>query len=89
MRRMISCLLLSLGWLSCRDVLAAESWGQVRAYMCRKADKPPTLDGVLDDPCWEDSHVAGDFVPTGADKGNAAEPRTAVRFCYDHRALYL
>jgi len=51
------------------------------------AGTPPEIDGLLEDPCWLDSAVAGDF--RAAQTGQPAATPTEARILYDDRALYV
>lgn len=51
-------------------------------------DKGPTIDGQLNDPCWDKAKEIGDF--TSIDEGNApAKNPTFIRGVYDQQKLYL
>jgi len=51
-----------------------------------KASVPPKIDGMLDDPCWENAAMADNFVRMD---GNAATKQTKARVTYDHDNLYV
>jgi hypothetical protein len=55
-------------------------------YPCPRADAPPVLDGVLDDPCWDAAPLVSGF--TLYDKPVEVEVQTAVRVTYDDASLY-
>jgi len=50
-----------------------------------RADAPPTINGVLDDPCWGKCDPADDFLPLGA----VPREQTVMRFAFDDRSLYV
>ncbi len=50
---------------------------------------PPKIDGVLDDPAWEQAPVADDFVQYAPYNGKPATFPTQVRVVYDDKALYI
>lgn len=50
-------------------------------------DTPPVLDGKMDDPCWKDAEVAGNF--TMMTSYSAPSVQTEVRAAYDAANLYL
>ncbi len=52
-----------------------------------RTDTPPKLDGVLDDPCWQDAPVATDFTDTDAKR--PAKQQTLVRVLYDGAYVYV
>lgn len=49
--------------------------------------QPPTVDGVLDDPCWSAAAVMSDFVHV--ESGQPAAVPTTARVTYDDRDLYV
>ncbi len=53
-----------------------------------KTDQPPTIDGNLDEPCWQDAPPAVDFVTFGTD-GELAQVQTRVRFVFTGEAIYI
>ena len=50
---------------------------------------PPKIDGVLDDPAWEQAPVADDFIQYAPYNGKPATFPTQVRVVYDDKALYI
>ncbi len=55
----------------------------VTAY---RAASPPTIDGVLDEPCWQQATVCGPFVPAD---GGALDAVSQARVCWDDGHLYV
>jgi hypothetical protein len=56
--------------------------------ICAKlAEKPPVIDGVLDDACWAKSDIRSDFVTPGISKPTSQ--RTSIRCAYDAKNLYV
>jgi hypothetical protein len=55
----------------------------------RKASSPVTVDGVLDEPAWQEADVATDFYMILPMDTSAARVRTDVRMTYDDKNLYL
>ncbi|MDD2709299.1 MAG: DUF6067 family protein [Verrucomicrobiae bacterium] len=51
------------------------------------AQTPPTIDGVVDDPCWNLQKPLSDFLLNDG-TGKAVE-QTSVRICYDDKNLYV
>jgi len=51
-----------------------------------KATVPPKIDGILDDPCWDNAAMADNFVRMD---GNAATKPTKARVVYDRENLYV
>ncbi len=50
---------------------------------------PPKIDGILNDPAWDQAPVAGDFVQYAPYNGKPASFPTQVRVVYDDKALYV
>ena len=57
-----------------------------KVLKCGVAERPPKLDGVLDDPCWKTAGRASDFVTFWRVPGT--DVKTTVLACADRRALY-
>ena len=51
------------------------------------AQSPPKIDGVLNDPCWQEASVASGFRYIAS--GHKAKPQTYARMSYDENALYV
>jgi hypothetical protein len=76
-----------------REIAAAECWLTNRTAkpprpvgLCKKTDKRPYLDGVLDDPCW----VEAKPMPLRNAAGDLSAAFTAkAYFCYDADFLYI
>ena len=68
--------------LLCAAVGATER----RSFQAVRTDKPPVIDGKLDDPCWQRSNVADDF-RRFAEGTPAREPSKAWAL-YDGTRLY-
>lgn len=49
---------------------------------------PPKIDGVLDDPVWQQAPRFGGFTQRTPDEGEPATDSTSVQFAYDDEALY-
>ncbi len=54
-----------------------------------RINKPPKIDGKLDEAFWKTLPVAGDFVEYAPRNGTLPPSRTEVRFAYDDMALYV
>ncbi len=54
-----------------------------------RAEKPPRLDGELDDECWQSAPVMTDFITNNPNFGNPAAERTEVRPVYTDEAIYV
>ena len=54
-----------------------------------RTDAPPTVDGRLDEPVWQQAVPLTGFVQSRPNAGAPATEETVVRFVYDDRALYI
>jgi hypothetical protein len=54
-----------------------------------RAEKPPKIDGVLDDPVWQTALPAGEFTQKEPNEGVAPTQRTEVRILYDDSYIYV
>ena len=52
-------------------------------------DTPPTIDGSLDDPAWQNVAVATDFIQNFPNFGALSTQKTEVRIIYDDAAIYV
>ena len=52
-----------------------------------KTDQPPTIDGVLDDTCWQDAPQATDFIDERT--GKLSKSQSIGRLVYTDKAIYL
>jgi hypothetical protein len=58
-------------------------------YVCYKAEKPPMIDGKLDDDAWKAAPWSSDFVDIEGDKKPKPRHRTRMKMLWDEKALYL
>ena len=58
-----------------------------KIILCNKAEKAPTVDGKLQDPCWQEARIYSDFARRGT--GGEPEYRTEVRLVYAGPRLYV
>ncbi|MFN0037667.1 MAG: DUF5916 domain-containing protein [Saprospiraceae bacterium] len=54
-----------------------------------RTEKPPRLDGNLDDECWQSASVMTDFITNNPNFGNPAAEKTEVRLVYTDEAIYV
>ncbi len=54
----------------------------------RKIESPPKIDGVLDEPFWDEFEPITDFRQYEPDNRAVPTEKTEVRICYDSRFLY-
>ncbi|MHB8876902.1 MAG: carbohydrate-binding family 9-like protein [Myxococcaceae bacterium] len=59
---------------------------KLREYEAVRADKPPAMDGTLDDPAWQKA-LAAELV--GSFDGRPSSLRTSVRMLWDDQNLYV
>ena len=65
---------------------------KIKRILAAKTDKPPRLDGKLDDPAWAKAHPISDFYCALKTDGYRVRPpsvKTFARVLYDDRNLYL
>ena len=60
-----------------------------KAIRAQRIDKPPVLDGIVNEPFWETIQPADGFLQQEPDEGQPASERTEVRFAYDDKNLYI
>jgi hypothetical protein len=65
--------------------LGSHGWRPL--YTAAVATTPPTIDGRIDDPCWQTATAVGPFVLIGGEASPTQDTRACV--AYDDRALYL
>ena len=58
-------------------------------YPVTFVETPPTVDGDLSDPAWEQADVMGQFTQLEPDSGAPSTERTEVRLVYDSESLYI
>ncbi|MDP6359485.1 MAG: hypothetical protein QF473_30470, partial [Planctomycetota bacterium] len=59
----------------------------LKVICASRAAKPPVIDGLLNDPCWQKTEARSDFVSVAGAK--SVSRLTVMRAVYDHRNLYL
>jgi len=74
------------GWLTHG---AAQEAGPFFAVDAFRTPAAPVLDGVLDDPCWQQAAAITNFTQVLPREGEAPSERTEVRFAYDSGHLYM
>ena len=52
-----------------------------------KTDQPPTIDGILDDACWQDAPQANGFIDERTEK--PAKDQSVGRLVYTNEAIYV
>jgi Domain of unknown function (DUF5916)/Carbohydrate family 9 binding domain-like len=54
-----------------------------------RIDRPPVVDGRLDDPAWRSAMIVTGLVQSDPDEGRAVSESTEVRIVYDGAAIYI
>jgi hypothetical protein len=60
-----------------------------RGYVCRRADRPPVIDGKLDDPAWRRAPASDLFVDIEGDRRPRPAYATRVRMLWDDTFFYV
>lgn len=76
---------LMLGLLTTALCVADDDF-EIRVYPTPRAGGPITVDGALDEPCWEQAPLVGGF--THYDRPELVEVQTFFRVLHDDRRLY-
>jgi hypothetical protein len=69
--------------------LRAAELGETRMYECPRTAVPPVIDGRLDEACWQQAPVTGQFTLTLNRQGEAPTEPTSARLLYDAQFLYM
>ena len=65
---------------------AADSF-PINVYPCTRTERPPVLDGKLDDAVWQRATLVSGFTLLNTDK--LVSPQTSFRLLWDDKYLYL
>ena len=73
---------------------AADDWSQMKGivpkgYVCYRADRPPKIDGRLDDQAWQSVSWTDDFVDIEGVRKPQPRFRTRVKMLWDDQYFYL
>ncbi|PIU63489.1 MAG: hypothetical protein COS85_15925 [Armatimonadetes bacterium CG07_land_8_20_14_0_80_59_28] len=82
-------LIVALAVLIISSPLTAVELGERRLYECVKVSQAPTVDGRLDDPCWQNAPVSSGFTRTLRDQEKPPSYQTHLKLVYDERYLYV
>ncbi len=63
--------------------------GMVPSTHALQVDKPPVIDGILDDPCWEKADTITDFYQRNPRMGEPATFPVIIRIVYDPHTIYI
>jgi len=53
-----------------------------------RIQKPPKIDGIIEEEIWKDVNIISDFVQYLPIEGNSPDHKTEVRIAYDNEAIY-
>ena len=60
-----------------------------RAIEAIRTETPPTIDGILDDACWQQSAKTGELIQFEPERGEPATQPTTIYLAYDANKLYV
>ena len=60
-----------------------------RAIKAIRTETPPTIDGILDDACWQQSAKTGELIQFEPQRGEPATQSTTIYLAYDANKLYV
>ena len=60
-----------------------------RAIKAIRTETPPTIDGILDDACWQHSAKTGELIQFEPQRGEPATQPTTIYLAYDANKLYV
>ena len=60
-----------------------------REIKATRTETPPTIDGKLDDACWQDSAKTGELIQFEPQRGEPATQPTTIYLAYDANKLYV
>ena len=63
--------------------------GVLRDLRAQRLEQPPELDGLVNEPLWQELDVATDFVQQNPEEGQLSAEKTEVRIGFDDRNLYI
>jgi len=72
------------------QILALLSYGQwkTKEASAKKIDRPVIVDGFINEPSWEETPQAGDFIQFQPERGRLASLNTVVKILYDDNFVY-
>lgn len=76
-------------YLSLLLLVCGQVFPQSKSIQAIKASRPPVIDGLLDDPAWENITPASGFIQNYPSYGIQASQRTEVKIVYDNSAIYI
>lgn len=77
----------------CLALLAGRAWARdvdgKRSLTAVRTETPLKVDGLLDDPAWQNAHFQSQFTQREPQDGAPASEKTEVGFLYDGKNLYI
>jgi hypothetical protein len=64
------------------------SQSEVKETIALKIDEAIKVDGLLDEPVWEEAPEAGDFIQFSPERGEPSSMRTRVKILFDQKFIY-
>ena len=81
-------IVITLTFITCSELMAVSNDTIIKKeLMAVKTDQPPTIDGVLDDACWQDAPQATGFTDERTEK--PAKNQTVAQIVYTDTAIYV
>jgi len=71
------------------DIINAQVTTDNKSLVAVRTTEPPDVDGFIDEPVWDASNIAGDFVQYSPYGGQPSKLETEVRFLFDNEAVYI
>ncbi|MBL7739546.1 MAG: carbohydrate binding family 9 domain-containing protein [Chitinophagaceae bacterium] len=70
-------------------LVCGQVFSQPRSIQAVKAGQPPKIDGMLNDPAWQNVLPATGFIQNYPSFGQPASQKTEVKIIYDNSAIYI
>ena len=70
-------------------LVAETQLAELRLYECTRTTQPPTIDGVLDDACWQHADETDAFSRTLGTDDSPPSVQTHFRIVYDEYNVYI
>ena len=81
-------IVITLTFTICSQLMAVSNDTTIKKeLMAVKTDQPPTIDGILDDACWQDAPQATGFIDERT--GELSKSQSIGRLVYTDTAIYL
>jgi len=71
------------------DIINAQVTNDNKSLEAIRTSEPPVIDGFIDEPVWDASNIAGDFIQYSPYGGQPSKLRTEVRLLFDDEAVYI